>query len=376
MALPSSGPYTSLLVGFFGNLDTDEQGALWQAFKTKNGFTTDPASNDIDALVKFSDFIQATYNNEQTMALSPEEIHKRQLLFSLYDLIVTMMQSIQQTVGVTGQNITFLGRYQRVYTDMMSREAGAFYIGGTRDRPPINPATGKVYIEDLTKWKLGYGSITMAEYLETALLAKPTAAAPLEIHSDFVEDNQNRLLFSATDSSITFTFVAQLTEQNAEGEDVQVEHPVSFTTSFSPSDSFEDKMAIATQGFTTLYNSAVPGTAKTVSDFINDPAQPIRIPFGVVTDESIFINKALTGIGDSEEIAKQSAASQARAAKNSLLQQFLENSRSRREILANQADTERSLMDQSQQGISTSSNILQATIKQLTTILDSIFRIE
>lgn len=379
MALPSNGPFGNLLTGYFGYLDPAAQSALWQSFKDKNGFATDPANTDLVALEKFSDFVQGTFNDGLSTLLSPEEVHKRQLLFNLYDLIIVMMQSIQNTVAVTGDNITFLGKYQGVYTDQMARTADSFYMSHSLSTAAVNPATGKVYIEDLTKWKLGYSNITMNEYLQTAILAKPDVGSPLVLHSDFksvpqfsfpfgVGNFQNTLAFSATDSSITLTFTAQL--------DASTFIPVTVTVPFGTATSFEDKMAIATQGFTDLYNSVVPSTGGLlVSDFVNDPQQQIRIPYGVVTDSTIYINSPYTAVGSDEELAGQAAASQSRSAKNSLLQQFLENARSRREIIANQADSQRTNLDQSENAIATSGNILQATIKQLSTILDSIYRI-
>src|SRR5437016_1606130 len=110
MGIPSNTPYSSLITGYFGNLGSAAQDALWQSFKDKNGFVTNPSNTDVNALIKFSTFIQSTFNDGQELLLSPEEIQKRQLLFSLYDLIITMMKSIQDTVGVTAQSIVFLGK--------------------------------------------------------------------------------------------------------------------------------------------------------------------------------------------------------------------------------------------------------------------------
>src|SRR5207249_3485849 len=106
--------YSGLMQGYFGNLDPTEQDALWQVFKMQNGFATNPAINDPTALNKFADFVHATYSAAtQSIELAPDEVMKRQLIMNVYQLIIAMMESMQSSVGVVGNNIVFLGKYQQ-----------------------------------------------------------------------------------------------------------------------------------------------------------------------------------------------------------------------------------------------------------------------
>ncbi len=170
--IPSGSQYENIIEGFLGTNYSDVQKGfvkqkdlLWSAFLTANGLKpSDPSVilQDPTVLSKFVSFVQQTYDSLQTDALSPDEISRRGLLFSAYDLIVLMIETLQKNVGVTAQNVVFLGKYQQAYSDMMGRVADATYIGGSLSIPKPNTT-------DLSKWTLGYGGITMNDYLTAAV---------------------------------------------------------------------------------------------------------------------------------------------------------------------------------------------------------------
>ncbi len=176
-SIPSGSLYESILNSFFDptyiakTVKFGTQGdALWQQFLAQNGLSSsDPrvVSQDPTILAEFVVFAQQTSSSLGQGQLSPEEVSSRALMFSVYDLIVLMLSVLSKNVGVTGDNIAFLGHYRDAYSKMLGRLSDAFYIGGSLSIPVVNTT-------DLSKWTLGYGGITMQDYLSVALTGEPT----------------------------------------------------------------------------------------------------------------------------------------------------------------------------------------------------------
>lgn len=163
--------YANQTVGFLTQKDV-----LWNTFLSQNGLTANEAtsitlSGNTSILQEFDKFIQQTAQTLQTTGLSsngviaglsPQEMSSRQVMFSVYNLMVLMLETLQNNVSVTGQNISFLANFQNQYANLMGRLANAFYVGGSLSIPVIN--TGNT-----ASWTLGYGGITMQDYLQTAI---------------------------------------------------------------------------------------------------------------------------------------------------------------------------------------------------------------
>jgi hypothetical protein len=183
--IPNGSLYESILDSYFGTSFANaqkgfvtEKDVLWQNFLSQNGLSpTDPrvVNQDPAVLQEFVTFMRQTYNSLQTDQLSPGEITNRSVMFSVYQLIVLMMETLQSNAGVTGQNVQFLSNYKLQYSDLQSTEASNFYIGGSLSTPKPNSA-------NLADWSLGYGGINMQEYLKTAIsgiTTSPTKGGPV-----------------------------------------------------------------------------------------------------------------------------------------------------------------------------------------------------
>lgn len=87
------------------------------------------------------------------------------------------------------------------------------------------------------------------------------------------------------------------------------------------------------------------------------------------------VNKVNIYTPDENERIYIGAASRYRGTNNSLLQQFVTNSQSKRQIVSNQADAAQSQMDSAQTGFNQGASLLKTMIGQLSTILTSIFQV-
>ncbi len=95
---------------------------------------------------------------------------------------------------------------------------------------------------------------------------------------------------------------------------------------------------------------------------------------GMATAWDPSYNMVYTPTRDGEQNAKESAASRRRGDKNSLLQQYITNAQTKKQILSNQQDAENSQQDQAQSGVNQAASVLRAMIGQLSTIITSIFQ--
>lgn len=176
-AIPNGSLYQTIMNSFLDPSYVDKTvgfgtrgDKLWQDFLAQNGLkATDPSvvTEDPTILAEFVSFVQQTSASLQQGKLSPKEMTNRAIMFSVYDLMVLMLSVLQNNVGVTGQNIAFLGHYQDAYAKLLGRLADTFYIGGALSIPVINTS-------DMSEWTLGYGGINMQDYLSTALTGVPT----------------------------------------------------------------------------------------------------------------------------------------------------------------------------------------------------------
>ncbi len=480
--IPSGSQYETIIDSYLGTALTGAQvgfgtkkDALWLQFLQENGLSsTDPlvTAQDPVILSKFMVFVQKTYDSLQTGELSPDEVTKRNLMFSVYDLIVLMLQVLQQTVGVVGKNVAFLGQYQEAYAEMMGREAEAFYIGGSLSIPQPNSS-------DLSNWTLGYGNITMEEYLKTALqnakLGLTDANAGAAIHSinvalppvnkttqpnvqgtdtAVIKDGLSNVPIQAaginlgstnqtanamntlriapiSPTQVIFSYnyrqqynvtvhnygfnnddppqIVELSKQNVSGF---YDAPVSLTVTINPNDSFDKQMATINSQFQNFLNVALPNTSVIDPNFNYQPALfhsvDNNIPFpqqltvyqsmtqaipmynmlapGGPTTPNFLVHRYIstswdpqynmpyTTTSDENQNAYESAASRRRGQKNSLLQQFITNTQSKKQILSNQQDAENSQMDQARTGYSQGGSLLSTMIGQLSTIVTSIFQ--
>ncbi len=483
--IPNSSSYEDILDGYFGDAYGDQQAGLvtqkdvlWTSFLLQNKLDpNDPlvVAQDPTILAKFVQFTQKTYDSMQTNALSPDEVARRDLMFSVHDLIVLMLETLQKSVGVLGDNVVFLGKYQREYANMMGRAAEAFYIGASRSLP--SPNTG-----DLTKWTLGYEDITMQEYLDTAVFnsiagqsSTPNGANELKLNSvntainppnpttylnrpeavlvdalqgvpqtEFIAlgpltrtvssnkgpAEQNSMRINYTPNSVTFDYTywqqydATYTPFTFNNQGVPVfQNPVRIsgfypvvanptTVTFPPGATEQEKLNLTNAAFQSFLATPLntqpivpPGMAlpsNILGPFSNIQAshnQSLTV-LSSQTQPVTFYNRSnipgastITAIrnltipwygpyntpdvfhSDETSRAYVGADVRRRGQVNSLLQQYVTNTQSRRQVVGNQSDAQQSQMDQARTGFTQAAGLLKTMIGQLSTILTSIFQV-
>jgi hypothetical protein len=113
------GSYSSVLDSFIP--DQTERDALWSQFVAATGGTAPTDDSKLDSFVVF---VGAHYTNDVNQVryqLSPDEIQQRAILFSTFSLVLKMLKTLQTSVAVQANLLTFYGQWQHAYTNMIAK---------------------------------------------------------------------------------------------------------------------------------------------------------------------------------------------------------------------------------------------------------------
>ncbi len=400
MSLPTTGPYSSFMDSFFGYLDTVEQQALWTSFLEKNSLTTNPADSDLVTQAKFMSFVQSTYTDMQQLSVSPSEAVRRHLMFSVFDIIILLMQKMQVSATEEGGLIRFLGKMQEVYTQMMSRVP--IYIGGSAN-------SGHIDWTDPSKFTLGFNDITMQELLQFVLTTGQTAVFDSYLTTNknaktgliVVENGQKTYFTDITGYSISITPNLQsgdihfeLKDRTTTGNGITV--PTSWYTVVDgtvdtglPLDKQVNQAFDILKALRPIMDEKanLPTSAVALDAATNGQYDAAQVQWWInnrrgklIADNTPYIpqnsqfNLVYNPQSSEDDRVDQNASSQKREQKNSVLQQYIENLRSKRETLRNQSDGVNTILETSKQSIKGSAGILNSIIQQMKNILDSVFK--
>lgn len=386
MTLPSSGPYAQLMGSFFGYLDTEEQQKLWSGFLQNEQLSTNPADTDTVAQAQFMSYIQSNYDQMQELQLSPTEVQRRHLVFTIFDIILLMMRKVQDTVGVQQGQLVFNGKMQEQYTNLMSRVP--IYLGGASDiaKFNVNPA----------QFTLGYNNISVKELLQYALAsgnsadlnsyelvnAAPTGNNPQVNFSTsptrFFFQNANGTRMTIVPDlgagTVTVTVYQMASQPPPPGTTQQQQNHITF---YQEQQVLQQVLPITGNDTGTQLDSVLTGFIANVNPFLSTISNENlpRVPYAQqVTEDNVPITTVHVP-GESDDAAlTASAIADLRAQKNSVMQQYIEAARSRRETIKSQGDQISTNLDTSRQSIKGQAGILTSVIQQARNILDSIFK--
>lgn len=154
-AYPVSGAYGSIIQAYFGQIDAKDKQSLWNSFLKEEGLSANPT--DVSKAADFLAFVQEN-SATQSVALSPTEVAKRQIMMNTFKSVLAMLTTLQNTVAVQAKSLLFLSKLQQQYTHMLA-EVPVY----TPDPTTIwTPST------DPSKFTFGYNNISVtdiADYL-------------------------------------------------------------------------------------------------------------------------------------------------------------------------------------------------------------------
>ncbi len=363
----------------------------------------------------YLDFLRAqlskVYQNESINLISPTEIEQRRLVFTIFDILQTMLKSAITTQLTVGSTMDFLTKKQKSYADLMARTF--FYMGtGSIDtdysvggeyvssadwyNTPVN------YSTDPQKYDLGYGNIKLSEIADwcatnvdntTATTDSPKTSfnpspgiTPMfvttttQFYLDFYKGNGE--VDGQTDATLTMNiYLKRLPDGTVEvkaallhtSSDQKIgsrslQYPVTTDFVSNVTTTTGDATAIqkaVTDAYYAAYNQAKNAGIPFDSHHLMIPYQP-----GILAGTVSEYHDSDTQKTD----AKLAQLTAKRGALNQSLSTYVEGLRSKMDLYGDKRDQVKQLLDSSIQMRKMTTQIITACISQMTNILSSIFR--
>jgi hypothetical protein len=398
---PDSSIYGGILNGFFGTWDDEKKLTLWKRFLSLNDLAANPPDAGIGTKAsEFLSYVSSSYNIPLTEQFSPEEMVRRQLMFSVFDLIILMLSTAQNTTATQAVEYNFLAKFQTEYAKMISRTP--IYTGLIeKNAVKISSATGQV--SDIL---FDYNDITGREICDY-MTTKETVQFAIRSSATNITQKVTGTLPDGTKKEYTISYeMAILFERTSTGGKIKilVKGGLPLAGITDPSIPNETYFCPLSADVTdpTDGNSWVAAFNSIVKADPTDEAHPIRISwtaplqdpsvptFGigapVTTSTADFLirwtydlNKEypVVSITSPPGISFQKFDTrflQVRGNKNQLNQEFINTTNSKIQSLRDKASAMKSQIQQSSSSTKGLTKVMSSSLKQLKNILNVIYR--
>lgn len=409
---------------------TDAGQELWQEFVATLPPNEPIEEGDPDLqkqyLAFLSNKLSTTYLSEAANALSPSEIESRRIIYTIFDIILTLMGRISTTQINNSMALNFIARRRGEYGEMEKR---AFtYIGtGTIYRDPPderniemddNPESSVDARETVTRpssvaseFELGYANITVddiTKWLYAKMMTTNKSEETFDLYSPGWEtshvewnaydpppqnmpeydEGRNHVIFKVTkndDGSVSYSCAFNL--EGYDGEDWVLVDKVAKETGTTPASdlTLPDPQNGLNSAFMSVYAAAKEAKLveitpedlpkeeyKHMSDlernlFCKERDLKIQWQVGSLASK---LEPDSTG----EWGAKISALTKQRAQLNQRLSSFYDTVSSRLDMEDSAMQQQQQVLDSSASGKQSTSQLLTNIIQQLNQIISSIFR--
>ncbi len=349
--------YQNYLNGFFGNLSAVEQKDIWNNFLYTNGYTTNPPDSTA-VQAAFANYISSissklsTYEN--ATLLSPLEMKSRVIASDILTSLKGFLNTTQDLVKVQSITLMFYGKWQQAYTEMMTRVPNL--TGGAQPKVKTNTS-------DLSAFTFGYNDISLQEVIQWGV-------------------------FNAMKSTDTFTFGTPGTETTPTGYVYRIGQ-------------YSFQVLDGGNGIKKLRISAAENTSNTSAskDIVivdPNPANPVNLTFDDIVTKAgdqfkqIFAENpgfisAINGQGGipgrylgivnpsgDAQIKDNTQQLQLRAEVNAVLQQYVENIRSRRDVIQNLSSQLQTALNQTRDGLNQQTSLWTAILESIDSIMQAI----
>jgi len=336
---------------------------------------------------QFLQFIQGSLIDLQTQDLmlqSPDEIKKRLIMFETFETLLQMLLTLQNTIGVVGRNLIFYGKWQEQYTNMLTRVP--IYTGGTSSLPKPQDLTGDIASIDFSRFTFGYNDISVEDignwYVQRSGENDGQFFAiqsPNTVTGDGAGGEEEtfpvvQILFRPKTDIQAGSFTIE--ERDVQSGDLVVTRVHQEVIEDATLESFKENFVTFWQNATVQsiltdneeasddeWNDLNYGTAGTDPDVTEYSSS--EIPW--------LHTFSVEGAGGDDK-DRNDFESKARGEINAKLQQYIENIRSRRQLVQNAAKQIESTLSQSKESISAQANLLTSILDALKSLIGSIFR--
>ncbi len=351
--IPSSSFYSGMLNGYYGDLSTQGKQSIWDQFVAETGITA--TTPDTDALkAAFSQFIQSRYaisaTQQASNAQSPEEIKKRVILTDSFGNILQMLTSLQQTIAVQSNALTFYGKWQQQYTQMMTSVPS--YTQGASSQITVN-------LNDLSRFTYGYSNISLQDIIQWGI--------------DSAKNNPNTVITFGNASGATGAYSFNV--YSPDNQRLYLQMSFQRNAIANPADPFHplpalgpvtQQMLIAsTNQADTVYSTTDEQNTQAVSLW-QDMLQPLNLSSNMSGVGGTGIPWRYTSSSDSDFTARTEI--------NANLQQYISSIQARRDSITSSIQALQSILTQGKSDLSTQTGLLTSILEAIDTVNQSIFK--
>ncbi len=370
--------------------------------------------------------------SEESNALSPEEISQRHLVYSVYDILLTLLNTVTTNEIATSAVLNFLSQKEKTYTDMMAKTTmyigtGTIYTqGDSRKVSPSYPASTADATQtqihssatDATQFTLGYMNISVddiSQYLTDQVFRQNQSTSSFDIYSDAwpisspslldLEDRNHATMTITNNGNGTCTATATFTQEghNMEtgGWDTLNSYNVSSgpipisTTTFAQAQGAMDSAFLTVYAWAKLNNMVEISTAQLTSDeqkgsdieqAYDIAKRNIKIPWGTseltpdtlknpdVRPVGILAYKLSPDTTDQTWLAALNNLQQARDQYNKTLNTYIGQAEAEQQLIGDKSSQQQQVVQAATSSREMTNKILKSAIQQMATIIQAIFK--
>lgn len=366
MSFPTTGAYGSVMQAYFGAMTDNEKQRVWDSFLTHVGLPDAPA--DTSKLDEFLQFVEGTAGYMQQNVVSPHEIEKRLALIEAINFVLSILNTLQDTVAVQSQDMIFLAKLQQEYTKMLTKTP--VYVGA-----PTKPTYSAT---DPTKFTFGYNDISVddiagymasgddTDFVVTNAIENSTAS--LKFHS-FYNNSGDAFVEVKLGGVVAFALSADIVDTDTFDQKKQKWSDLlmeTLTTSHH------------TNSIPTFGDGVLQVSSTGLYTFNPDNPLAPSLPLGSYhlfwRYTEPYPDPTTDGEVDSAKQMENSNASVRRGEINSQLQQFITSTRARRKGVQTETSTMQAAVASSKEAINQQVDLFTSLMKSWNGIISSIFK--
>jgi hypothetical protein len=424
---PPTGIYDTLLSSFTGSYS--EKMTMWTKFLISNGLALDsPPPINSTLFVSLTQFLQGIASFS-TASLSPDELAKRKVMLDTFDIILKMLNALQNTIGVQANTLYFYGKWQQEYTKMLTRVP--VYTANPTESMQVD-------VNDLTKFTFGYAGISVSDIAghmasKVAVLlagegaftirtpvtrvsipwtasgnSYPTTPASFDVQISYKFtpsfDTTTQKAVITVDTGLEISNSAgnnpengpkQLTTRTLYSDPTGISSQAGQASTLQPYYAQLVSQAITNNSYSYNYfdPNATPGGIKdfNLTASYNPTSKKMELRLDYQRFDTVMYNGTATidaglsipwrykdpnpGTGlNSDQLQANSNAAGKRGEINSQLQQYIENIRSKRQVIQDTAKQMETNLSGSKEAISQQSDLLTSIIESMKGLISAIFR--
>jgi hypothetical protein len=411
--------FVNYIQAFYGQLSAAEQTDLWNSFLSTKGLSTNPP--DLSSLQQpFVDFINSLQAKkgafEAATALSPQEIAQR-TVFS--DVMVSLQRMLEASEGVVINNAAALKIYndlQEEYTKQMTSAPNLVAVSSsqlnTSESTTLQiPSSTDLSTWDLSDYTFGYANISLRDVLTWAYgtfskdsstpLTFGDATSPMgaytfsmttdsdgqpaiqETFSIYLKDPsiQNDIAYPRSDyvagpDSSYYTYVTQSTVVTV--KDIYGQPLTNSST--GSANTFSETVELLETGFKSIFSALATQTpypstpSYTVITNLRGEPDDSTNPYYPAGVEGRFLGDVSTWIDTSGNMNIDSSELEHRTAQNAVIQQYVNATRARREMVQNATKQTQAVLQAARSSVNNIATLWTSILEAISTIVNAIYQ--